>query len=121
VKAAQEAFQAHIAEGFRAAESKLAVFLIEKVDNMLIDLGKPGADRSAVMPPIGEDLRPKDPIKLGVSPSTEVINMDCTHPDPVMVEYTIRQLKKQSEGLRNIVQHDKEHWEGFTAGDKEDD
>jgi hypothetical protein len=71
VKAAQEAFEAHIGEGFRAAHTKLRY-------NMLVDPGKPGADRSAVTPPIGEDLRPKDPIKLGVSPSTEVINMDCT-------------------------------------------
>jgi hypothetical protein len=71
--------------------------------------------------PIGEDLRPKDSIKLGVSPSTEVINIDCTHPDPAMIEYTIRQLKNQSEGLRNILHHDKEHWEGFMAEDKEDE
>jgi hypothetical protein len=71
--------------------------------------------------PIGEDLRPKDPIKLGMSPSAEVINIDCTHPDPVMVEYTIRQLKNQSEGLRNILHHDKEQWEGFIAEDKEDE
>jgi hypothetical protein len=46
---------------------------------------------------------------------------DCTHPDPAMIEYTIRQLKNQSEGLRNIVNHDKEHWEGFTATEKEDE
>jgi hypothetical protein len=45
--------------------------------------------------PIGEDLRPKDPIKLGVSPSTEVINVICTQ--------------------------DKEYWEGFMAKDKEDE
>ena len=37
----------------------------------------------------------KDRTKLGVSPSAEVINMDCTH--------------------------DKEHWEGFTVKDKEDE
>ena len=37
----------------------------------------------------------KDRVKLGVSPSTEVINIDCTH--------------------------DKEHWEGFMAEDKEDE
>lgn len=45
--------------------------------------------------PIGEDLRPKDPIKLVVSPSTEAINIDCTQ--------------------------DKEHWEGFRVEDKEDE
>jgi hypothetical protein len=37
----------------------------------------------------------KKPAELGVSPSTEVINIDCTH--------------------------DKEQWEGFTAKDKEDE
>jgi hypothetical protein len=63
----------------------------------------------------------KDRTKLGVSPSTEVINIDCTHPDPAMIEYTIRQLKNQSEGLRNILHHDKEHWEGFMVEEKEDE
>jgi hypothetical protein len=44
--------------------------------------------------PMGKDLQFKDPIKLGMSPSAEVINIDT---------------------------HDKEQWEGFTATEKEDE
>ena len=35
-------------------------------------------DRIFSKPPVGEDTRPKDRVKQGVSPSTKVEEWDCT-------------------------------------------